>query len=133
MKTMNLTRTRSAMWGRAFLTMCALILSLTLSPFAGQHRMSKDLEERKPTDQVDVIVQIKEVPTANHHQRLKNRGGMLKRDLGQFRGASYTGPASALADLADDPDVVYVSPDRPLYSTSTAVNDFHTASCVRSM
>ena len=60
-----------------------------------------------------------------------SRGGTLKQELGQFKGAAYKVPASALADLAADPEVVYISPDRPLHSAgnnkSTAVLDYHTA------
>jgi len=45
-------------------------------------------------------------------------------------GAVFTVPVSILPDLASDPDVAYIAPDRPLYSTNngspTAVLDYHT-------
>jgi hypothetical protein len=48
---MKLSQTRSAMKGKAFLTVCALILSASLPVFAGQHKMSRDLEGKKASDQ----------------------------------------------------------------------------------
>jgi serine protease AprX len=75
-----------------------------------------------------VIVQFRQVPTARHHQKVLDRGGKLRRELGRFRGAAYSMPASALASLAADPEVVYISPDRPVHASSTVapVLDYHT-------
>ena len=67
------TKTRSAMWGKIFLTACALILGASLA-FAGPHKMSKDLEGKKASDQVNVIVQFNQVPTAFHHKKVLSRG-----------------------------------------------------------
>jgi serine protease AprX len=121
---------RSAPWLRIYLTVFALILCSNLA-FADPTRLSKDLQGRNGSDQVDVIVQYNHIPTAVFHQKVLSRGGAIKQELGQFKGAAYTVPASVLADLAADPDVVYISPDRPLHSTgnstSTAVLDYHTA------
>jgi serine protease AprX len=89
--------------------------------FAGPQKISGDLQAKTTADQVDVIVQFTQVPTAVHHEKILSRGGMIKRELGQFKGAAYSMPASALADLADDPDVVYISPDRPLKGASNPV------------
>lgn len=79
---------------------------------------------------VNVIVQFTETPTARHHQKIVSRGGTVHRVLGLIKAGSYSIPPSALASLAHDPDVVYISPDRPLFSTNngsaTAVLDYHT-------
>ena len=119
----------SAMWGRAFMTICALLLSASLA-FAGTPKMSKDLQGAKTSGQVDVIVQYTHVPTAFHHQKVLSKGGKIKRELGRFKGSAYTMPASRLAELAADPDVTFISPDRPLKGASTgspaAILDFHT-------
>jgi serine protease AprX len=126
---MKRNQCKSAMWGRTFLTVCALILSASLA-FAGTHKMSKDLEGKKSSDMVNVIVQFNQVPSTRHHQKVLNRGGKLKRQLGHFRGAAYAIPASQLASLANDPEVTYISPDRPLRGASTgspvALLDYHT-------
>jgi serine protease AprX len=120
---------KSAMWGRTALALLAVILSASLA-FAGPRKMSKDLDGKKPSDRVDVIVQFNQVPTARHHQKVLARGGKLRRELGRFKGGAYTISASELARLAADPEVVYISPDRPLRGASAGspavVLDYHT-------
>ena len=126
---MNSKQCRSAFWGRGFLMVGVLILSASLA-FARSPKMAKDLEGKRPSDQVDVIVQFAQAPTAKQHQKVFDRGGKLRRELGLIKSGSYSMPASALADLAADPDVSYISPDRQLSSTatgsSTPVLDYHT-------
>jgi len=126
---MNRERSKSAMWGRIFLTVCALLIGASLA-FAGTHKMSNDLAGKKSSDMVNVIVQFNQVPTSRHHQKVADRGGKLRRQLGRFRGAAYSIPASQLASLAADPEVTYISPDRPLSAASTgsptAILDYHT-------
>lgn len=118
----------SAAWGKRFLMLSAVILSAGFA-FAGSPKMSKDLEGRNTSDLVDVIVQFRQTPTQTHFSKLQARGGLLKRQLGLVKGGSFRLPASALKDLANDPDVAYVSLDRPLYTTGaaslTAVLDYH--------
>jgi hypothetical protein len=86
-------------------------------PFADgkKHKLSKDLDTLKaghngPT--VDVIIQYNVPPTDAHHQKVQNKGGVLKTKLDFIKGAHYSVPVEALDDLADDPDVAYISPDR---------------------
>jgi len=123
---MKSKQTWSAMRG-TILTMCALTLSASLA-FAGSNKISKD-QTGKTSGQVDVIVQFKQAPTAYHHEKVLSRGGKIKRELGRFKGGAYTMPASALEDLANDPDVVYITPDRPLSGASTSSSawtlDYH--------
>ena len=119
---------KSAMWGRIFLTLCLLILTATLA-FAGTNgKISKELLANKSSDKIDVIVQFNQVPTTFHHKKISDRGGKLKRELGHFKGGAYTISAAKLAELANDPSVVFISPDRKLKgaSTSGAGIDYHT-------
>jgi serine protease AprX len=102
----------SAAWGK-LLGLGCLILSASLA-FAGSRKMSKDLEGKNTSDQVDVIVQFKQAPTSRHHQKVFNRGGRLNHELGLVKSGAYSLPVSALAGLAADPDVAYISPDRPV-------------------
>ena len=117
-------------WGATLLALCATVFSAGMA-FAGPQKISGDLQAKTTAnaEMVDVIVRFTTVPTAAHHEKILSRGGTIKRELGQFKGAAYSMPASALADLADDPDVVYISPDRPLKGASegkpNAVNDYH--------
>ena len=123
---------KSAMWGRAFLIVSATLLCGILAN-AGESKFSSDLAGASASGQVGVIVQYNRTPGAAYHKKVLSRGGTLKRELGGFNGAAYSMPASAIADLANDPDVVYISPDRPLRGTGTsssspvAVNDYHIA------
>jgi serine protease AprX len=120
---------RSTLWGKAFLTLCAVIL-MSIPTLATAQKISKDLEEKQQSSgKVDVIVQFDQVPTARHHEKVFSRGGKINRDLGQFKGGAYSISAIELADLANDPEVVHISPDRPLKGASNTapalVNDFH--------
>ena len=118
----------SAAWKKRSLMVCAVILSASLA-FAGSPKLSKDLEGKNASDQINVIVQFTQTPTARHHQKVLNRGGKLNRELGLVKSGAYTVPVSALEGLVADPDVAYISPDRLLYSTNngsaTAVLDYH--------
>jgi hypothetical protein len=108
---MKRNQCQSAAWGKRFLMLCTVILSASLA-FAGSRKMAKDLEGKNPSDQVDVIVQFTQAPTARHHQKVFNRGGQLRHELGLVKSGAYSLPAGALNDLAADPDVAYISPDR---------------------
>jgi serine protease AprX len=125
---MKRKQSKSAMWGRTVLIVSALLLTASLA-FAGSRKMSKEFDGNKLSGQVDVIVQFNHVPTAKHHQMVANHGGKLKRQLGRFKGAAYTMPASMVAGLANDPEVRYISPDRPVHGASTESNqpvlDYH--------
>jgi hypothetical protein len=59
---MKRKQNRSAMLGRTFLTMCALILSACLA-FAGSNEISKNLERKNAPDQVDAMLRFHQVPT----------------------------------------------------------------------
>jgi len=117
-----------AVWG-IVLTLGALLFSAEAS-FAGSPKLARDLEGKNPASQVDVIVQFRETPTQMHFSKVQTRGGLLRRQLGLVKAGAFRMPVSALKDLANDPDVTYISPDRPLYGTSngspTAVLDYHT-------
>jgi len=122
---------RSAMWGRSTLLLAALLLLAAGVAFAGRAKLSKDLDGKKSSDQVNVIVQFNTVPTAKHHKAVLRRGGKLMREMKHIRSGAYSIPASALADLQAKPDVRYVSPDRPIHTMGTTTPagpsvDYHT-------
>ena len=125
---MNQRTIRSSVLGKAFLMLSALVLCTGMA-FAGSRKISKDLQGKDPSSMVDVIVQFDQVPTAKYHQKIMDRGGALKRQLGQFKGSAYRMPASELEDLAKDPAVKYISMDRPLRGSGTTgtswVLDYH--------
>ncbi|HEX9224519.1 MAG TPA: S8 family peptidase, partial [Candidatus Acidoferrales bacterium] len=73
---------------------------------------------------VDVIIQFNETPTEAHHQKVQNQGGVLKTKLDFIKGAHYSVPVHSLPALEDDPDIAYISPNRPLSGTSTSKLDY---------
>jgi len=72
-------------------------------------------------ERVEVIVQYKEDRSTKTHkfarlQRVRERGGELKSSLDLINADHYTNlSASAVRELANDPDVLYVTPNRAVY------------------
>ena len=114
---------------------CLLLPGSTAIAGGKSPKISEDLADAKAgsnlaggeaRSNVNVIIQFTQAPTAQHHQKVLSRGGKLKRELSVVKSGAYSLPGSALADLAADPDVVYISPDREvngaLDNTAAAVN-----------
>src|SRR5207244_13644069 len=97
---------------KTFAFLFSTFLAGTLA--AGNGKLAKDLEALNGASNIDVIVQFKEAPAERQHQKIRARGGSFNKSLGLIKGALYSVPAGKLKDLADDPEVVFVSPDRPL-------------------
>jgi serine protease AprX len=118
---------RSATWGRNILLSCLLAFVCSLA-FAGQNgKIASELSGNQSSNQVNVIIQFNQIPTASHHRKVTNRGGSINRDLGNFKGGAYRIPASELAALANDPDVTHISVDHPLQGTASTIPiDYHT-------
>jgi len=57
------------------------------------------------------------MPTEEHHQKVRDRGGRHKATLDLIKGGVYSVPAGSLEDLADDPDVAYITPDRQVHGS----------------
>src|SRR5260370_15358362 len=120
-------------WGRRIAVLGAItLLAAGLCLADGKHKVSSDLDALKgglTGTTVDVIVQYNVPPTDAHHQRVQSVGGVLKTKLDFIKAAHYSVPVEALDALADDPDVAYISPDRPvrgaLDTTVATVNGAH--------
>src|SRR5882762_5110565 len=116
-------------WG-ARLALLALITLLTAGlSFADgkKHKLSKDLDAVKGGHDgatVDVIIQFNQTPTSAYHEKVQDKGGVLKKKLDVIKGAHYSVPVESLQNLADDPDVAYISPNRPLRGTATSTLDY---------
>jgi serine protease AprX len=107
-----------------YVALLCLVLAANVA-FGKSPKVSKDLQDVPAGQSVDVIVQYRVNPGQAHFDRVKARGGSVKRDLrGAIHGAAFTVNSNSLSDLADDPDVAYISPDRPLGSTSVT-SDFY--------
>ena len=116
----------SAAWGKMIFSLCVVTLTATTaiagSPKIASDKIASDLRGANAGDSVDVIIQYNQTPTARHHQKVLNRGGQLKHELGLIKAGAYSVPASSLADLANDPDVAHISPDRPVQGATTDTN-----------
>src|SRR5690348_14052504 len=81
-------------------------------------KFARDLDRRNPNALVRVIVQFKTAPQSRHFQKMSADGAMLNTKLTSIRAAVFTLPVSAVAKLEKNPDVLYVSPDRPVHLTA---------------
>lgn len=87
---------------------------LTTGLAAASSKLSKELQNPGGAA-IDVIVQYKQIPTDAQHGVIKSKKGLLKHKLDLVKGAVYNIPPALLKDLDADPNVVYVSPDRPVH------------------
>ena len=80
----------------------------------GRDTLSPELRDSLPHGQVHVIVQYRRTPTAQHYARVSRLGGTTHAQLHVIRGAAVRLSGSAIRQLARDPDVAYIIPDRPV-------------------
>lgn len=121
MKVMTQGRT-GYLKGRLPQIFAMLLVLLSMPAFASpkpEHgRLSPDLDSAAKTNgMVDVIVQFNHVPDDNKYKFLKSSGAKIKARLHSINGTSVRIPAGLLRLLEADPDVVYVTPDRPVEMT----------------
>src|SRR5579864_5987731 len=91
-----------------------LIISVIIPNLQAQHpKIAPDLRGVAAAT-VDVIVQFTSPPTSAQHERVKQKGGSFISDLGVSQAALYSIPSDNLRSLAEDPEVIYISPDRPV-------------------
>src|SRR5258707_4649753 len=108
---------KTTTWGARLALLALITLLAAVLSFAdgNKHKLSTDLDALKGGHNgatVDVIIQFNQTPTAAHHQKVQSKGGVLKTKLDFIKGAHYSVPVESLDDLANDPDVAYISPDR---------------------
>src|SRR2546421_8480457 len=123
------TMLKTTTWGArlALLALIVLLAAGTSLADGNKHKLSKELDAVKGGHNgatVDVIIQFNQTPTAAHHQKVQNKGGALKTRLDVIKGAHYSVPTGSLKDLEKDPDVAYISPNRPLSGTATSTLDY---------
>jgi serine protease AprX len=93
-----------------------LIVLLLLPTFCAARslKLAPDVHARSGESTIDVIVQFTGAPTEERHKRLERRGARVQRELRLIQAAVYSIPPAVAEELANEPDVVYVSPDRPV-------------------
>lgn len=88
--------------------------SFASSAFGASEKLSPELRRGGLDASVDVIIQYRNVPSPMAHERLAAKGATLRHDLTLIHSRHYSIPAGLLQDLANDPEVSYVTPDRPV-------------------
>lgn len=102
------------------------------TPRSAHAKLSKDLSRRQadaqhPNAVIDVIVQFRQTPRAEHYTRMGALGATRKAKLHGIRAAAFRIPASALAQLEKDPDVLYVTPDRAVHLSGLNFEPYNSA------
>jgi len=82
--------------------------------WGNDRKLAPELKGRQSANSVDVIVQYKITPAQKHRDKVFAHGGLVKQHLKNVKGLLVALPASRVAELSNDPDVAYVSPDRPI-------------------
>src|ERR1700722_2141452 len=120
-------------WGRALgvalLALCAVpsyggarpILdgdTRTTSKFSG------DIQDHQGAgEMVTVIVQHHVMPTSAHFKGMQGRGAFIGSKFQSIRAVTMRVPVSMLAELANDPNVAYISPGRPVAMTANPATE----------
>ena len=115
---------------KQFLTVLLLSLGISSLSLAASSKIAPDLQAIDPNSTVRVIVQYAQAPAVASGQNgsiLNNipilgnvlndvpiLNGVVNMVLDVLHAVVYTVPASGLQNLANDPNVIYISPDRPL-------------------
>ena len=116
-----------------------LLMSCVVPAFAGSRpvldegpltrasKMSADLREHAASrNTVTVIVQFRQMPNAMDLAGMQSRGAGVRHKLHTIRAVTMRVPVSMLAELEANPNVAYVTPDRPVSLTATN-EDYTTA------
>ena len=116
MKTTNQIRpefSRKRIMGSIAAVALAFALS-TGTARAGDEKLSPELKSLNAGIDLDVIVQYKTAPSAANHEKIAALGGRLHSEMSHVQAAHYTIPRAGVRTLSEDPDVAYISPNRPL-------------------
>ena len=114
-------RADSVVWGNT-LSVLNTTLKVAVSDEAAG-KFSPELQQQPETDEdgmVTVIVQHRQMPSGSHLNALRQGGATVKSQFRTIRAVTMRVPVSMLADLAKDPNVAYITPDRPVALTSTS-------------
>src|ERR1700675_2359193 len=117
----------SGAWGRV-VGLALLVLSAMPSYAGPTAKFSKDLQQRATgaNSMVTVIVQFRQMPNGSSLKTMQLGGAAIKSNLHTIRAVTMRVPVSMLARLAQDPNVAYITPDRPVSLTATN-EDYATA------
>src|SRR5580698_7372014 len=90
------------------------LTALALPPQSGHKKISPDAAASSTGQTVPVIIQYKQDPGREQNDRIYSARGSVRKALHSIHGFAANVPASELEQLASDPNVSYISKDRPL-------------------
>ena len=93
-----------------------LILALVLPAGARNKKVSSDVPQNG-NNAVNVIVQFTTPPVQRHRDKVNQRGGLVMQDLSLVKGLQASLTPAQIDDLASDPEVIHISPDRTVKGT----------------
>ena len=116
----------SVVWGsgKPVTTTVSSSTTGTASNTAVVSKLSSDLQS--PADgsgMVTVIVQHRQMPSSAHLRGLQGRGATIKSQFRTIRAVHMRVPVSMLAELANDDNVTYITPDRQMIMTANPVTE----------
>ena len=124
---------KTLQWIRTITCTAAILLLTTAAYGKNPNKLATELRSGSSGSTVDVIVQFTSAPSQKHHDKIARRGGKLKTDLsGVIKAAHYQVPADQLDSLTDDPEILFVSPDRPVSGMLDFANPTVNANIARS-
>jgi serine protease AprX len=92
----------------------AALAFLAIPCLAGSEKLAAELRQKGLAGNVEVIVSYRAGSLGDHHKTVIRHGGSLRHSFDFIGSGHYSVPAASLSELADDPDVLFVSPDRPV-------------------
>ena len=99
------------------------------SSAAAVNKFSADLNDHVGQDgMVTVIVQHRQMPSSAHLKGMQSRGATIRSKFNSIRAVTMNVPASMVEELANDPNVLYITPDRVQKMTANpTTEEFATA------
>ncbi|HET9695237.1 MAG TPA: hypothetical protein VFP40_00140, partial [Terriglobales bacterium] len=95
---------------KVLLTLC--VIALVTNALGDDSKLSPDLQNYSSSQKVQVIVQYKQMPQPTLLGGLLNVVGTLLSQIPLLNSVVTLVDSTGLLQLASDPNVIYVSPDR---------------------
>ncbi len=97
----------------------AVLLTAGLGAVAASDKVAPDLKTTPANQVLKVIVRWQQDPSGAADEKVKAKGGKKMGDLSLIGAGLYEMKAGSARELASDPDVLSVHPNRAVYATAT--------------
>jgi len=100
---------------KSIVNACLTLTFASALVWAAGPKLSPELQSVTGNSNIEVIVQYKVQPGTPQTQKVVNLGGQVRYQSNNVPAVHYAVPASQLQNVANDGDVVYVSPNRQVH------------------